>query len=93
MIAVPGVVLAWCADNGRHASAVLAARLPGVPSLGDLTRVDWAVVPPAGLVTAGFPASGVVPRQAAGALRLLIQPAAACPCDPGLTGQDREAAA
>jgi hypothetical protein len=30
-MAVLDVVLACCADNGRHASAVLAARLPGVP--------------------------------------------------------------
>ncbi|HUY45040.1 MAG TPA: DNA cytosine methyltransferase [Streptosporangiaceae bacterium] len=52
-------VLAWCAETDRHASAVLAARLPGVPNLGDLTRVDWAAVPRVDLVTAGFPCQDI----------------------------------
>src|SRR6202044_699635 len=38
--------LAWCAETAPHASAVLAARWPGVPNLGDITAVDWAAVPP-----------------------------------------------
>ena len=93
-LAVPGVVLAW-----RGATTTLTPARPWLgdcpasPSLGDLTRVDWAVVPPAGLATAGFPASGVVPWQAAGTLRLLIQAAAARLRDPGLTGQNRDVAA
>ena len=57
--AVLGAALAWCAETDRHASAVLAARFPGVPNLGDLTRVDWAAVPPVDLVTAGFPCQDI----------------------------------
>jgi hypothetical protein len=45
-LAVLDTALAWCAKTGRHASAVLAARFAGVPSLGDLTAVDRAAVPP-----------------------------------------------
>jgi DNA (cytosine-5)-methyltransferase 1 len=59
VLAVLGAVLAWCAEIDRHASAVLAARFPGVPNLGDLTRVDWATVPPVDLVTAGFPCQDI----------------------------------
>ena len=40
--AVLGAALAWCAETDRHASAVLAARFPGVPNLGDLTRARRA---------------------------------------------------
>jgi len=57
--AVLGAALAWCAETGRHASTVLAARFPGVPNLGDLTRVDWAAVPPVDLATAGFPCQDI----------------------------------
>ena len=53
--AVLGAALAWCAETDRHASGVLAARFPSVPNLADLTRVDWAAVPPVDLVTVGFP--------------------------------------
>jgi len=49
----------WCAETDLHASKVLAVRFPGVPNLGDLTRVDWAAVPPVDLVTAGFPCQDI----------------------------------
>ena len=32
---------AWVADIDKHASQLLAERLPGVPNLGDLTAIDW----------------------------------------------------
>jgi DNA (cytosine-5)-methyltransferase 1 len=51
--------LAWCADNDPDASAVLAARFPDAPNLGDLTRIDWGSVPPADVVTAGFPCQDI----------------------------------
>jgi DNA (cytosine-5)-methyltransferase 1 len=57
--AVLGAVLFWCAETDPQASAVLAARFPGVPNLGDLTRADWAAVPPVDLVTAGFPCQDI----------------------------------
>jgi len=37
VMAVLGARLAWCAESDRHAAAVLAARYPGVPNLGDIT--------------------------------------------------------
>ena len=54
-----GAALAWCAETDPQASAILAARFPGVANLGDLTRVDWAGVPPVDLVTAGFPCQDI----------------------------------
>jgi DNA (cytosine-5)-methyltransferase 1 len=57
--AVLGAALAWCAETDRHAAAVLAARFPAVPNLGDLTSVDWAAVPRVDLVTAGFPCQDI----------------------------------
>jgi DNA (cytosine-5)-methyltransferase 1 len=53
--AVLGARLAWCAESDKHAAAVLAARYPGVPNLGDITALDWAAVPPVDLITAGWP--------------------------------------
>ncbi len=58
-LAVLGGYLAWVADNGRGPAAVLAARLPGVANLGDLTRVEWATVPRVDVVTAGFPCQDI----------------------------------
>ena len=57
--AVTGARLAWCAEAGRHAAAVLAHRWPGVPNLGDITALDWAQVPPVDLVTAGWPCQDI----------------------------------
>jgi DNA (cytosine-5)-methyltransferase 1 len=53
--AVLGGAPAWHAETDRDASAVLAARWPGVPNVGDLTRCDWGGVEPVDLVAAGFP--------------------------------------
>jgi DNA (cytosine-5)-methyltransferase 1 len=52
---VLGGQLAWYAETDRHAQAVLAARWPGVPNLGDIRTVDWASVEPVDVLTAGFP--------------------------------------
>jgi DNA (cytosine-5)-methyltransferase 1 len=55
---VLGGELAWCADNDRHVSAILAARF-AVPNLGDSARVDWARVPAVDVITAGFPCQDI----------------------------------
>ena len=57
--AVLGARLAWCAESDRHAAALLAARYPGVPNLGDITALDWAAVPPVDLITAGWPCQDI----------------------------------
>ena len=59
VMAVLGARLAWCAESDRHAAAVLAARYPGVPNLGDITTLDWAAVPPVDLITAGWPCQDI----------------------------------
>jgi DNA (cytosine-5)-methyltransferase 1 len=59
VMAVLDAELAWCADNAPDASAVLAARFPAAPNLGDLIWADWDSVPPADVVTAGFPCQDI----------------------------------
>jgi DNA (cytosine-5)-methyltransferase 1 len=57
--AVLGAGLAWCAETDPYAAAVLAARWPAVPNLGDITAVDWDTVPPVDLITAGWPCQDI----------------------------------
>jgi DNA (cytosine-5)-methyltransferase 1 len=46
-------------DPHQFAAAVLAHHYPGVPNLGDITRVDWDQVPPVDILTGGFPCTDV----------------------------------
>ncbi len=55
LTAFGGGRIAWVADPDPHVRQVLAARLPGIPNLGDITTVDWRQVPPVDVLTAGFP--------------------------------------
>jgi DNA (cytosine-5)-methyltransferase 1 len=57
--AVFGDRFAWCTDNDKHVSTILAARYPDVPNLGDLTALDWAKVPPVDILCAGFPCQDI----------------------------------
>lgn len=52
----PASKLAWMAEIDPAATTILAARYPTVPNLGDLTVAD---LPPADLVTVGFPCQPV----------------------------------
>jgi DNA (cytosine-5)-methyltransferase 1 len=56
--ALGGTRVAWCADPDPHVRLVLAARMPGVPNLGDVGDVDWRRVPPVDVVTAGLAVPG-----------------------------------
>lgn len=47
--------MVWCAEIDRHARTVIEHHWPGVPNLGDITRIDWATVPPVEVLTAGYP--------------------------------------
>ena len=51
--------LAWCAETDPYAAAVLAARWPAAPNLGDITAIDWDTVPPVDLITAGWPCQDI----------------------------------
>jgi DNA (cytosine-5)-methyltransferase 1 len=59
VIKVFGARLAWCGDNDRHVSKILALRYPGVPNLGDLTQIDWSQLEPLDILCAGFPCQDI----------------------------------
>ena len=47
--------LAWVSDIDPAACRVLAHRFPGIPNLGDMTRIDWALVEPVDVLCGGTP--------------------------------------
>ena len=52
---VLGGELSWYAEFDAAASKVMAHHYPGVPNLGDVTKVDWASVPHIDILTGGSP--------------------------------------
>ena len=52
---VLGGDMAWCAEFDAAPSKILAHHWPDVPNLGDVTKVDWASVPPVDVITGGSP--------------------------------------
>lgn len=57
--AVLGDRIAWYCEVDPHAAAILAARLPGVPNLGDLRTADFSAVERIDVLTAGFPCQDI----------------------------------
>lgn len=53
--AVFGARTVWHAETEPGPAAVLAARWPTVPNLGDITAVDWTAVEPVDVLAAGWP--------------------------------------
>lgn len=47
--------LTWTADVDRYASAIIAQRFPGIPNVGDIQSADFTALPPAEILTAGYP--------------------------------------
>ena len=47
--------LAWYAEVEPAACKVMEAHYPGVPNLGDVTKVDWSQVEPVDVITGGYP--------------------------------------
>lgn len=56
---VLGGQLAWVADTDPTACKILAAHYPDVPNHGDITKIDWALVEPVDVITAGFPCQDI----------------------------------
>ena len=55
---VLGGDLAWYSEIEPAACTVLAAHHPGVPNLGDITKVNWEevrVAAPVDILTGGYP--------------------------------------
>jgi DNA (cytosine-5)-methyltransferase 1 len=50
-----GATTAWVSEFDAAPSTILAARFPDAPNLGDVTKVDWASVPPVDIITGGSP--------------------------------------
>jgi DNA (cytosine-5)-methyltransferase 1 len=59
LAALGGGRIAWCADPDPHIAQILAARMPGVPNLGDVRALDWTAVEPVDVLTAGFPCQDI----------------------------------
>ncbi len=59
LAAFGGGRVAWVADPDRHVTTLLETRLPTVPNLGDIRAVDWAMVRPVDVLTAGFPCQDI----------------------------------
>jgi len=53
--AFTGGQLEWVSEIDPAACRILEAHHPGVPNLGDVTKVDWATVPPVDVLTGGYP--------------------------------------
>lgn len=50
-----GAETAWMVEFDKHPSAVIEHRFPGVPNLGDVTKIDWHEVEPVDIITGGSP--------------------------------------
>lgn len=51
----PGARVAWTSDVEPGPCRLAEVRWPGVPNLGDITRVDWADVEPVDIICGGSP--------------------------------------
>jgi DNA (cytosine-5)-methyltransferase 1 len=49
----------WHSELDPNASKVLEQHWPGVPNLGDITKVQWADVEPVDILTGGFPCQDI----------------------------------
>ena len=50
-----GTRTAWFSEFDAKASSVLEHRFPGVPNLGDITKIDWPTVPYVRVLSGGSP--------------------------------------
>lgn len=52
---VTGAEVVWHCEWDDAPSKILEAHFPGVPNFKDVSKVDWASVPPVDILTGGFP--------------------------------------
>jgi DNA (cytosine-5)-methyltransferase 1 len=52
---IPGAELVWYSEIDKGANKIAAHRFPGVPNIGDMTKVDWTQVEPVDILTGGTP--------------------------------------
>lgn len=50
-----GAELAWYSEFDAAPSKVMEHHWPGIPNLGDITKIDWATVPPVDIIDGGSP--------------------------------------
>lgn len=55
VVSVIGGEVVWHAEHDDAPSRILARHWPGVPNLGDVTKVDWATVHAVDVLLGGFP--------------------------------------
>lgn len=66
-----GFRILWNAEILPHPSAVLAARWPEVPNLGDVTEIDWSTVERPRVLAGGFPCQDISNAHTNGKRRAL----------------------
>jgi DNA (cytosine-5)-methyltransferase 1 len=54
-----GMRCVWQSEIDPYASRVLAKHWPGVPNLGDITRIDWSHIERPDLIAGGFPCQDI----------------------------------
>jgi len=54
-----GMEIRWHSEIDPYASRVLAKHWPGVPNLGDITRIDFTAVEPVDVLAGGFPCQDI----------------------------------
>lgn len=66
-----GFRILWNAEILPYPSAVLAARWPEVPNLGDITKIDWSTVERPHVLAGGFPCQDISNAHTNGKRRAL----------------------